>query len=149
MNQEIDKVLVHWGEQKRRHGDGGALPCALGAAVDWLGSPPRSAPTSRPLVAGAGMDLVAEHVEAVIADLQRQGVAAEEAAERTGKPRRAVEFELTRLASARYLTAERPSVALQLKMAGISSRRTYDVRLAELHQRVLEGLRQRMGRRAA
>lgn len=149
MNHEIEGLLVHWGDQKRRHGDGGALPCTLGAASDWLGAPPRNTPGSTLLLAGAGMDLVAESVEAVLADLRRQGVAVEEAAERTGRPRRSVETELVRLAAARYLPQPRPSVVDQMKRAGIVGRRTYDLRLADLHERVREGLRVRLSRRVA
>lgn len=149
MNREIDRLLEHWGEQRRRHGDGGALPCALGAATEWLGSPPRGVPCSKPLLVGGGMDLTGEHVEAVIAELRRQAEAVEEASARAGHYRRSVEGELVRLATARYLLAKRVSVAEQIKMAGISSRRTYDVRLAELHERVLDGLRKRLGAVAA
>lgn len=149
MNQEIEALLVHWGEQKRRNGACGALPCVLAMAVEFQGPAPRGVPGSRLLLSGAGMDAAAEHIEAVIMDLRRQGAGRQEAAERAGRSCRAVESELARLASARYLTDPRPAVAEQIKMAGISSRRTYDLRLGELHDRVIEGLRVRLLRRVA
>lgn len=149
MKTEIEQVMLHWGEQLLRHGAGGGMSCPLAAAVDWRGSPPRGTPGPVILVAGAGIDLVASEVDAALGEIERQGHALEEAAVKAGRPKRAVEGELVRLARARYLALRRPSIEQQMRDAGISGRRTYDRRLAELHERVEIELRRRVSRRAA
>ncbi|RMR02573.1 hypothetical protein ALP94_04451 [Pseudomonas savastanoi pv. glycinea] len=122
MIKEIEKLMVHWGEQTRERGLGGGLGSQLGALIEWGGAPPRSTPGSRILDSGGtGMDTIATAIDRAVAQLQRTpGQAA-----------------LARLATQRY--CELVPVREQMRTAGIAegADRTYRNRVQRLHEQVM------------
>ncbi|MCD5969784.1 hypothetical protein [Pseudomonas quasicaspiana] len=121
MIKEIEKLMVHWGEQTRERGLGGGLGSQLGALIEWGGAPPRSTPGSRVLQGGTGMDTIATAIDRAVAQLQRTpGQAA-----------------LARLATQRY--CELVPVREQMRTAGIAegADRTYRNWVQRLHEQVM------------
>ncbi|MHC5351675.1 hypothetical protein [Metapseudomonas furukawaii] len=156
MIKQIEGVLQHWGEQCRRSGLGGGLGSTLGVLMDWRGAPPRVAYGAKTLVSGAGVDLVASEVDAVLAELGRQGerrdaslAEAWKAAGNTDRPPFCLETQLVLLARVRYLTDPMPLVEQQMRRVKIDGRRTYDLRVQQLHERVRDALKERAEARAA
>ncbi|MCY1200461.1 hypothetical protein D9M72_118910 [compost metagenome] len=156
MNKQIEGLLQHWGEQCRRSGMGCGLASTLGALMEWQGAPPRSGYGSKSLISSAGVDLAAAEVDAVLAELGRQGeqkdaqlAAAWVEAGNSGRPPFCLETQLVLLARVRYLTDPMPLVEQQMRRVKIDGRRTYDLRVQELHERVRDGLKVRAEARAA
>ncbi|WP_095094031.1 hypothetical protein [Pseudomonas sp. Irchel 3A5] len=121
MIKEIEKLMVHWGEQTRERGLGGGLGSQLGALIEWGGAPPRSTPGSRVLAGGTGLDEIATAIDRAVAQLQRTpGQAA-----------------LARLATQRY--CELVPVREQMRTAGIAegADRTYRNWVQRLHEQVM------------
>ena len=121
MIKEIEKLMVHWGEQTREQGLGGGLGSQLGALIEWGGAPPRSTPGSRILAGGTGMDTIATAIDRAVAQLQRTpGQAA-----------------LAKLATQRY--CELVPVREQMRTAGIAegADRTYRNWVQRLHEQVM------------
>jgi hypothetical protein len=71
MIKEIEGLLVHWGEQRIRHGLTAGLGSQMGAIVEWRGMAPRGTPGSRIPAGGGGMDAIAVEVDAAIAQINR------------------------------------------------------------------------------
>lgn len=125
MIKEIDELMVHWGEQRRRFGLGAGIGSQMGTIMDWKGCAPRGTPGSRPVTGGAGMDPVASEIDAAVAQLDRDG--------KKGQA-------LAKLARWRYL--HQVSIREQMRQAGIpeGADRTYRNWMGRLHQQVLETL---------
>ena len=151
MIDEIEGLLVHWGEQCRRNGSGGGGVSPLAGLIEWKGAPPRGEAGAVILLGGSGFDHAAAEVDAALGALERAGRLAEEAAERQegrGVVSAALESQLVSLAYARYRVDPRPSVEEQMRRAMIIGRATYTRRVHELHERVQAELRRRAKVRA-
>ncbi|WP_052659180.1 hypothetical protein [Pseudomonas sp. LFM046] len=156
MIKKIEEVLQHWGEKCRRAGVGGGLGSTLGAVMQWQGTPPRTGYGSKTLLGGGGVDLAASEVDAVLAELGRQGERQDQrlaqawaAAGRSGRPPFCLDTQLVLLAKVRYLTDPMPLVEQQMRRVKIDGRRTYDLRVHQLHERIRDGLKARAEARAA
>ncbi|MCY1541230.1 hypothetical protein D9M68_769090 [compost metagenome] len=95
-------------------------------------------------------------MDAVLAELGRQGeqkdaqlAAAWKEAGNTDRPPFCLETQLVLLARVRYLTDPMPLVEQQMRRVKIDGRRTYDLRVQQLHERVQAGLKSRAEARAA
>lgn len=130
MIKEIDELMVHWGEQRRRYGLGAGIGSQMGTIMDWKGCAPRGTPGSRPVTGGAGIDQVAAEIEAAVAKLDRDGEKGQV---------------LAKLARCRYL--HQVPVREQMREVGIpeGSDRTYRNWVGRLHQQVLLTLTLRSG----
>lgn len=152
MIEAIEGLLVHWGEQSRRHGVGGGGASPLAGLIEWRGAPPRGEPGAVILLGGSGFDHAAAEVDAALGALERAGDLLDEARAREGISSAvalSVESQLVGLAYARYLPDPRPSVDEQMRRARIAARRTYTRRLDELHAWLQGELRRRALARAA
>lgn len=128
MIKEIESLMVHWGEQLARHGLGAGIGSQMGSIMEWKGTAPRGVPGSRIIRGGAGMDLAASEVEAVVAALERGNEA---------------EKKLGKFARQRYCLCV--TVREQMQTAGIAegADRTYRNWVRRLHERVLIDLTMR------
>lgn len=125
MIKEIDQLMVHWGEQRRRYGLGAGIGSQMGTIMDWKGSAPRGVPGTRILSGGLGMDRAASVIEFEIAALERSGMA---------------EQELAKLARLKY--CHEASMREQMRELGISegADRTYRNWVSRLHTKVQRSL---------
>ena len=156
MIEQVEQLMLHWGEQCRRRGMAVGCASPLGAMMDWQGAPPRPGYGSVVLVSGGGVDVVAAEVDAVLAELVREGerqdaelAKAWRQAERAGRAPFCLATQLVKLARARYLVDPVLTVEQQMRRSMINGRRTYDRRVHELHEQVQTRLKARVKRRAA
>lgn len=138
MNEAIEGLLRHWGEQQAKNGQGGGLPSAMGTIVEFAGCAPRGGVYgAKLLLAGAGPDYVAAEVGQVLFALEGQ-------ADGVG---------LARLARVRYRNAHGLTIAEQVDALelgrGDAGRRAYYRQVDQLHARVEAGLRARQQMLAA
>ncbi|RMO08983.1 hypothetical protein ALQ47_00703 [Pseudomonas cichorii] len=122
--EEIEDLLVSWGEQRARLGLGGGLGSQMGTIIEWGGCAPRSTPGSRELLGpSAGMNFIGTEVEAAVAELERD------------KKRGA----LAKLAMLRYLPVPALPLREQMRLLGIAegADRTYRNWVTRLHQQVM------------
>jgi hypothetical protein len=122
MLKDVDGLLQHWGEQRKRLGLGAGLGSQMGSIMEWKGNAPRGTPGTRILVGGAGLDHIAAEVDAALAELKRRDA--------RGKV-------LAKLARFRYLHAV--SIREQMREVGLDedADRTYRNWVRALHQQVL------------
>lgn len=126
MIDEVEELMLHWGNQFNQVGDEGGLASPMATIMEWGGSAPRGTPGSRDLMmaSGGGMDHAALEVAAALAELERQS---EKGAL------------LAKLARNRYLPRPAWSVRSQLPFLGLGddADRTYRNWVHALHQQVL------------
>ena len=134
MNDAIEALLMHWGEQLNKAGPAGGLGSAMGTIVEFKGCAPRGGVSgSKMLLAGAGPDYVAGEVEAALAAVERMdgGVL------------------LHALARRRYAYRPQLTVAEQVEDLAIgrgdAGRRAYTRLVARLHELLELELRKRLG----
>lgn len=122
MIKEIDELMVHWGEQRRRHGLSAGIGSQMGTIMEWKGCAPRGTPGSRPVTGGVGMDQISIEIDAALAALDRGSKKSQA---------------LAKLARHRYL--HQVPVREQMKAAGIAedADRTYRNWMTRLHQQVM------------
>lgn len=122
MIREIDKLMVHWGEQFHRYGLSAGIGSQMGTIMEWKGCAPRGTPGARDISGGTGMDYMAGEIDSAVARLER-GSAKEQA--------------LAVLAIQRYLL--QVPVKDQMRALGIAegADRTYRNWVTRLHQQVL------------
>jgi hypothetical protein len=122
MIKEIEDLMVHWGEFRRRYGQGAGIGSQMGSIMEWKGCAPRGTPGSRIIGGGAGMDHLTSEVDAAIAKLNRSG---------------AKGSALASLAQYRYL--QQLTVREQMRALSIAegADRTYRNWVTRLHQQVL------------
>lgn len=152
MIEAIEGLLVHWGEQCRRHGAGGGGASPLAGLIEWRGAPPRGEPGAVILLGGAGFDHAAAEVAAALGALERAGDQADAelaSAGCKGADARSVESVLLSLAYVRYQDDPRPSVEEQMLRARIIGRSSYTRRVHDLHEWVAKELQRRAMARAA
>ncbi|UQS91707.1 hypothetical protein M5C90_10750 [Pseudomonas chlororaphis subsp. piscium] len=130
MIPEIEELLRHWGQQCRDNGSIGSMGSPMGTIMEWGGCAPRGTPGSRIIMGGAGPDGVAQHVDAALADVGRQGPRGER---------------LERLAEVRYIQDPAPTIAMQMHLLDMreGARQTYFDQVQMLHLRLLQTLRER------
>ncbi|WP_095128713.1 hypothetical protein [Pseudomonas sp. Irchel s3h14] len=133
MIEEIEALMVHWGEQQHRLGLGGGMGSQMGAIMEWGGCAPRGTPGSRELMgATTGMDYIGNEIGAAVAELMRDKVRGQG---------------LAKLAELRYLHVPASPVREQMRILGIAegADRTYRNWVERLHLRVLSILTARAG----
>ncbi|MCF5708350.1 hypothetical protein GIV19_13745 [Pseudomonas syringae] len=136
MIEEVEAVMVHWGEQRMRIGLSGGLSSPMAGIMEWGAYIPRSTPGSRSLVGnGSGMDYISSEVEAAVAEMARG-------------PVKGRGPELAQLANLRYV--ELLPVREQMRLLGINegADRTYRNWVDKLHQNVLAALAARSASRS-
>lgn len=129
MIKEIEALMVHWGEQRQRHGLGSGLGSQMGMIVDWKGMAPRGIPGHRILSGGLGMDYAASEIEAVLRSLG--------ALSKNGK-------KLVDLAKSRYLYELNQAEQLKCLELRAGSDRTYRNWVHRLHVGVMRELEKRV-----
>ncbi|MCJ8168649.1 hypothetical protein [Atopomonas sediminilitoris] len=156
MIEHVEQLMLHWGEQCRRRGVAGGCGSPLAGLIEWHGAPPRMGYGSVALVGGGGVDLASAEVDAVLAELVREGerqdadlAKAWRLAGRSGRAPFCLPTQLVKLARARYLVDPVLTVEQQMRRSMITSRRTYDRRVHELHEQVQMRLKARARRRVA
>jgi hypothetical protein len=124
MNDEIEVLMIHWGEQRTQLGQGSGVGSQMGSIMEWKGLAPRGTPGSRILKNGTGMDHIASEIDAAVAELERQPL-------KSRGPRLAL------LARSRYLHGL--TQREQMRQVGIAEGqdRTYRNWVTALHQQVL------------
>lgn len=125
MIEEIEALMVHWGEQQQRLGLGGGMGSQMGTIIEWGGCAPRGTPGSRELMgASTGMDYIGNEVGAAVAELMRDKARGQG---------------LAKLAELRYLDVPASTVREQMRVLGIAegADRTYRNWVQQLHQRVM------------
>ncbi|MBP0953329.1 hypothetical protein V2K79_23245 [Pseudomonas alliivorans] len=136
MIEEVEAVMVHWGEQRNRIGLSGGLSSPMAGIMEWGAYIPRSTPGSRSLIGnGSGMDYISSEVEAAVAEMARS-------------PARSRGPELAQLANLRYV--ESLPIREQMRLLGINegADRTYRNWVDKLHQSVLTALSARSASRS-
>ena len=130
MIKEIDELMMHWGEQRRRYGLGTGIGSQMGTIMDWKGCAPRGTPGSRILSGGKGIDFAASEIDAAVAALGR-----------SDEPDR----RMAKLARWRYL--HQAPIREQMRELGINegADRTYRNWVSRLHHRIVENLILRAG----
>lgn len=129
MMKDIDSLMRHWAEQRRRGPSG--LGSQMGSIMEWKGLAPRTgASGSRILIAGAGMDHAAAEIDAAVAELDRRDA--------RGRV-------LARLALFRYV--HEATIREQMREVGLEeyAQRTYWNWVAALHLQVARILVSRVG----
>ncbi|MFJ4143515.1 hypothetical protein [Pseudomonas sp. NPDC089734] len=124
MIDEVEAVMINWGEQRMRLGLGGGLSSPMASIMEWGAYIPRRTPGSRALIGnGSGMDYIGSEVEAAIAEMSRASV-------KSRGP------ELAQLAQYRYV--DLLPVREQMRLLGINegADRTYRNWLDKLHRQV-------------
>lgn len=131
MIEEIEGLLLHWGQQCRLNGEGGSMGSPMGTIMEWGGCAPRGTPGSRILLGdGSGPDGVAQEIAAALAEIGRQDARGER---------------LMRLAGLRYGADPAPTIRMQMHLIGLTSgaRQTYYDHVHALHLRLREVLTKR------
>ena len=131
MIEEIEVLLIHWGEQCRMNGEAGGMGSPMATIMEWGGCAPRGTPGSRIILgAGAGPDGVSQEITAALAEIARQDDRG---------------LMLQRLAAVRYGDDPAPTRLMQMHLAGMSSsaKQTYYDLVHVLHQRLLQVLTDR------
>ncbi|MDG9926131.1 MULTISPECIES: hypothetical protein [unclassified Pseudomonas] len=134
MNEAIEALLVHWGDQLNKCGSAGGLGSAMGTIVEFKGCAPRGGVGgSKLLLAGAGPDYVACEVEAALAAIER------------------VDGGVLLHALARRRYAYRPQLSVAEQVAdlaigrGDAGRRAYTRLVGRLHELLELELHKRLG----
>ncbi len=135
MIDEVEAVMVNWGEQRMRVGLSGGLSSPMAGIMEWGAYIPRRTPGSRALIGnGSGMDYIGSEVEAAVAELARGSA-------KSRGP------ELAKLAQYRYV--DLLPAREQMRLLGINegADRTYRNWVDKLHRQVLSILAARSASR--
>lgn len=134
MIKEIEALMVHWGEQRQRHGLGSGIGSQMGMIVEWKGMAPRGTPGHRVLLAGLGMDHAAHEIEACLNRLDASG--------KDGA-------RLVLLAKSRYLHELTKPEQMRCIDLPAGSDRSYRNWMHKLHIAIAQELKKRVAERTA
>ncbi|MBC9745026.1 hypothetical protein IBL38_18770 [Pseudomonas syringae pv. syringae] len=134
MIKEIEALMVHWGEQRQRHGLGGGIGSQMGMIVEWKGMAPRGIPGHRILRAGLGMSYAAAEMDAALMFLGDSG--------EDGK-------KLVVLANSRYLYELNQTEQMRCIGLPAGAERTYRNWVHRLHVGLMRELNKKALTRAA
>lgn len=149
MIEEVEALMVHWGERCRGGlgGPGAGSSSPLAVAMQYGMIPTGSRATMG--LAGAE-DRAAEEVDAALGSIKQLGLAQDRKlakawrlAGNTSRPPFCLETQLVKLAMVRYLPDPIPTVAQQMRRVRIGSERTYHERVQKLHELVKAELERR------
>lgn len=130
MIDEVEALLLHWGEQSRRCSSAGGQCSPMASLMEWGGCVPRGTPGSRAPAGVTGPDAVTQALDVALADVGRQG---KQGAKLEG------------LAFQRYRVEPTPTVREQMRLQDIAegAYQTYFDRVHSLHLRLLKALEAR------